>query len=73
MNNFVSRLKELLKSSGKMQKDICIDLGISRQKLSNWKTGFSQPNFDDLMMLAKYFNVTTDYLLGMEDENGNKL
>ena len=57
----------------KMQKDICIDLGISRQKLSNWKTGFSQPNFDDLMMLAKYFNVTTDYLLGMEDENGNKL
>ena len=56
-----------------MQKDICIDLGISRQKLSNWKTGFSQPNFDDLMMLAKYFNVTTDYLLGMEDENGNKL
>ena len=73
MNIFVSRLKELLKGSGKMQKDICIDLGISRQKLSNWKTGFSQPNFDDLMMLAKYFNVTTDYLLGMEDENGNKL
>ena len=37
MNLFVANLKELLKQSNKMQKDICLDLGISRQKLSKWK------------------------------------
>ena len=39
MNLFLPRLRELLAESGKMQKDICDELGISKQKLSNWKTG----------------------------------
>ena len=47
MNLFLPRLRELLAESGKMQKDICDELGISKQKLSNWKTGYSEPNFDD--------------------------
>ena len=57
MNLFLPRLRELLAESGKMQKDICDELGISKQKLSNWKTGYSEPNFDDIIMLAKYFLV----------------
>lgn len=68
MNLFLPRLRELLAESGKMQKDICDELGISKQKLSNWKTGYSEPNFDDIIMLAKYFDVSTDYLLGLSDE-----
>lgn len=47
MNLFLPRLRELLAESGKMQKDICDELGISKQKLSNWKTGYSEPNFTD--------------------------
>lgn len=61
MNLFLPRLRELLAESGKMQKDICDELGISKQKLSNWKTGYSEPNFDDIIMLAKYFDVSSDY------------
>ena len=68
MNLFLPRLRELLAESGKMQKDICDELGISKQKLSNWKTGYSEPNFDDIIMLAKYFDVSSDYLLGLTDE-----
>ena len=68
MNLFLPRLRELLAESGKMQKDICDELGISKQKLSNWKTGYSEPNFDDIIMLAKYFDVSTAYLLGLSDE-----
>lgn len=68
MSLFLSRFRELLAESGKMQKDICDDLGISRQKLSNWKTGYSEPNFDDIIMLAKYFDVSADYLLGLSDD-----
>lgn len=72
MNLFVSRLKELLAESGKMQKDICADLGIPKQKLTRWKTAYNEPSIDEIIMLACYFNVTTDYLLGIEDETGAK-
>lgn len=68
MSLFLPRFRELLAESGKMQKDICDDLGISKQKLSKWKTGYSEPNFDDIIMLAKYFDVSTDYLLGLSDD-----
>ena len=73
MSLFISRFRELLISSGKQQKDICKDLGISKQKLSKWKTGYNEPNLDDLIIIAQYFGVTSDYLLGLEDETGTKI
>ncbi len=68
MNLFVKRLNELIKDSGKQQNAICKDLGIYKQKLSKWKTGYCEPSLDDLIMIANYFEVSTDYLLGIEDE-----
>ena len=67
MNLFTERLNELIINSGKQQNDICKELGIYKQKFSRWKLGETKPDFDELIMLAKYFNVTTDYLLGLED------
>ncbi len=71
-NKFTLRLQELIQESGKTQNKISADLGIVKQKLSNWKLGVIEPNLDDLIMLAKYFEVSTDYLLGLEDETGAK-
>ncbi|MBQ6979110.1 MAG: helix-turn-helix transcriptional regulator [Clostridia bacterium] len=68
MNLFVVRLKELLAGSGKMQKEICADMNISKQKLSKWKTGYNEPSLDELIMIAHYFDVSTDYLLGIDDD-----
>ena len=65
MSLFIPRFRDLLDHSGKQQKEICGDLGISPQKLSKWKTGYNEPNFDDLIMIAKYFDVSADYLLGI--------
>ena len=73
MSLFDKRLTELIESSGKQQNDICKDLGIYKQKLSRWKLGSTEPNLDDLIMLATYFEVSTDYLLGLEDETGAKI
>ena len=56
-----------------MQKDICADLHISKQKLSKWKTCYNEPSMDDLMMLALYFDVSADYLLGLVDETGVRI
>ena len=73
MNLFMPRLQELIAESGKMQNEICKDLGITKQKLSKWKLGYYEPSIDEIIMLANYFNVTTDYLLGLEDETGTKI
>lgn len=67
------RLQELIAESGKMQNDICKDLGITKQKLSKWKLGYYEPSIDEIIMIASYFNVTSDYLLGLEDETGAKI
>ncbi|MBO4572443.1 MAG: helix-turn-helix transcriptional regulator [Clostridia bacterium] len=72
MNLFVVRLKELLVNKGKLQKDVCVELGISKQKLSKWKTGYNEPSLDELIMIASYFDVSVDYLLGLEDDSGTK-
>ena len=66
MNLFVVRLKELLQDCGKLQTEVSRDLNITKQKLTNWKTGYNEPSIDEIIMLAKYFNVSTDYLLGLE-------
>ncbi len=72
MNLFVHRLSELAEISGKSQNEISKDLGIYKQKFSRWKTGYTEPNLDELILIAEYFEVSTDYLLGLEDETGAK-
>ena len=72
-NQFATRLKEVIEESGKMQKDICADLHISKQKLSKWKTRYNEPSMDELIMLALYFDVSVDYLLGLVDETGARI
>jgi len=64
MGIFSQRLKELLEEANKTQVQICAELNIKKQVLTNWKSGYSEPNYDDLVMLADYFCVTTDFLLG---------
>lgn len=71
MNNFAKNLITLINLSGKSQVEICRDVGISKQKLSNLKAEYSEPNIDDLINFANYFNISTDYLLGRENEEGN--
>ena len=72
-NKFSIRLNELIAESGKTQNSICRELQISKQKLSNWKTSYTEPCMDDLIMLALYFDVSADYLLGLVDETGARL
>lgn len=70
---FCNRLKEILKQTKTQQKDICKAIGIPKQKLTNWKTGYTEPSLKDLALLSQYFEISTDYLLGLEDESGRKI
>lgn len=62
------RLKGLRTSRNMLQKDVAGLLGIDRTTYAKYESGASEPNHETLLKLAQIFNVTTDYLLG-RDEN----
>ena len=50
------------------QKDVADVLGIMTQAYSRYETGRYTPRADDIAKLAKFYDVTADYLLGLSDE-----
>lgn len=49
------------------------DLGISKSALTYYCNEKMQPTADVIIITARYFDVTTDYILGVEDEAGRKV
>lgn len=49
-------------------RSILIELELSPTALSEWNRGKSHPTLETIVKLSKYFNVSTDYLLGLTDE-----
>nr|WP_317325609.1 helix-turn-helix transcriptional regulator [uncultured Flavonifractor sp.] len=60
---FQQRLYELRKRSGLSQEGLADLLGVSRQAVQKWEAGTSRPDLDNLAALARYFNVSLDYLV----------
>ncbi|MGN1373658.1 MAG: helix-turn-helix domain-containing protein [Candidatus Coproplasma sp.] len=60
------KIKELRKSFGISQVELAKNLGVSKQCVSNWENDNVQPSVEMLVCLAKYFKVSTDYLLGLD-------
>lgn len=61
------RLYKLRKEKNLSQEDLANELDVSRQSISKWETNQSMPDFDKVVSLCEYFNITTDELL-----TGNK-
>jgi len=62
------RLKELRKAAGKTQADIAELIGVTRGAYTNIENGKRETDTASLCVLADYFNVSVDYLLGREKE-----
>lgn len=62
------RLKELREDSDIPQRVIAEYLHIKQNTYSQYENGQRQLPIDMLIKLAKYYNVTTDYILGISDE-----
>ena len=60
---FQNRLYELRKKAGLSQEGLADLLGVTRQAVQKWEAGSSRPDMDNLAALARYFNVTLDYLV----------
>ncbi|MDY5654574.1 MAG: helix-turn-helix transcriptional regulator, partial [Bacilli bacterium] len=59
-----NRLLELRKKNGYSQEELANKLGISRQSVSKWERAEASPDTDNLILLAKIYNVSLDELLG---------
>lgn len=62
------RIAKLRKQRNLSQYELAERLGFSRGKLANYEQGTRQPDYDTLLKIADYFNVSTDFLLGKTDE-----
>lgn len=65
--NTVERIFQLVAESGQTNKAIEQAVGISNGSFSKWKKGDYMPSADYILKLAKYFNVSTDYLFCLSD------
>lgn len=66
-NKFALRLKELRQERGIGQIELAKKLEVSKGIISLWENGQREPNMYSLIKLAKFFCVTIDYLVGLED------
>ncbi len=64
----VTRLKDIRKDRDLAQKDIAKILGTSQVQYSRYEMGIRLLPIDKLVILANYYNVSTDYLLGLTNE-----
>lgn len=65
---FAERLKALRMEQGIGQNLLAKKLQLSNASISYWETEKQEPTASALFKLAEYFNVSSDYLLGLKDE-----
>lgn len=64
---FNERLKELREEKGIKQSQLAAAFSVSKSTVSGWEVGRNQPNYDMLILIARFFDVSTDYLIGNKD------
>ncbi len=67
-NIYMNILKELRLQYGYTQTDVAKQLNIKQNTYSQYETGARELSLDTLIALAKLYDTSTDYLLGLTDE-----
>ena len=66
-NTFGQKLKLLRKKRGLTERQLGECLNFSNQSVSFWEYGEREPKLDTLIAIAKFFDVSVDYLLGISE------
>lgn len=69
---FIVRLLELISEKGISRKQFNDDVQINKNQLKRWETAGTLPNRTTLTVIAQYFGVSVEYLLGETDERAPK-
>lgn len=67
INKFKDNLKELRLEKGLGQVELAKEIGVSNGVISLWENGLREPNMYSLIILAKFFKITIDELVGIND------
>ena len=67
MSIFSERLTELRKEKHLTQKDLADIIGTNNSSVCDWERGRTEPNIDMIVALCRLFEVSADYILGIED------
>lgn len=66
-SKFAERLRALRQERGIGQIQLAKELSVGKSAISLWELGKCDPTLSNLIAIAKYFNVSVDYLAGLED------
>lgn len=64
----ISRLKEIREDRDYKQSDIAKILGTTQQQYSKYELGIQLISVERLVKLAKFYNTSVDYLIGLTNE-----
>ena len=67
MSKFYERIRELRIEKGLSQTELANATGLSQSAITLWENGQRSPGAEAIIILSRFFGVTTDYLLGEED------
>lgn len=67
MQGFSKRLKDLRAEAHMSQQQVAEILNIRQQSYAQYENDVAEPNLETLAKIAKIFEVSTDYLLGLAD------
>lgn len=67
INKFMSNLKELRQEKKLGQIELAKLLGVSKGVISLWENGLREPSMSSLIAIAKFFKISIDELVGIEE------
>ena len=67
MKIFAKRFLELRLEQNLSQEKLAKVFSVGQQTISKWERDICEPDYNTLVAVAKFFDVTTDYLLGLTD------
>ena len=65
------KIRELRLEHNLLQRELAKEIHIAPNTLSQFETGQANPSYEVLSLIADFFQCSTDYLLGREDDFGN--
>ncbi len=65
----MKNLRKIRKEYGMTMKDLADKIGVSESAISQYENGKREPGYETLIKLACLFNVSADYLLGIEEKD----
>lgn len=64
---YAERIKELRVEDGLSQSELSRRTGLSQAAIALWESGDRVPNAISIIKLANFFEVSSDYILGLSD------